>query len=82
MSDTEIKANEDLALERTRLIAQPRLMAWVRTALSTVTLGFAICMVLDALQTQSTGPVPRSHGPRNVGLALIGIGTFAIIVAE
>ena len=81
MSDTEITTNEVVELERTRLAVKRTLMAWVRTALSMIIFGFAIYKVLEALQGQSTVPVPPPHGPRNVGLALIGIGTFAIIVA-
>jgi inner membrane protein YidH len=79
MNDTELKLNDLLAIDRTRLAAERNLMAWVRTALSMITFGFTIYKVLQAIQAQSTVPVVH---PRNAGLTLIGIGTFALIVAS
>ena len=81
MNDTEINTNEVLALDRTRLAVKRTLMAWVRTALSMIILGFAIYKVLETPQEQSTVPVLWPQAPRNVGLTLIGIGTFALIIA-
>jgi uncharacterized membrane protein YidH (DUF202 family) len=43
-----------------------------------ITFGFTIYKVLQAIQAQSTVPVVH---PRNAGLTLIGIGTFALIGA-
>jgi putative membrane protein len=79
MSDTELKLNDLLAIDHTRLAAERSLMAWVRTALSMITFGFTIYKVLQAIQAQSTVPVLR---PRNAGLTLIRIGTLALIVAS
>jgi len=56
-------------------------MAWVRTALSMIGLGFTIYKFLQVVQEQSTLPVLRPQSPRNVGLTLVGIGTFAVIIA-
>jgi putative membrane protein len=81
MSDTDLKLNDRLAIDRTRLAAERNLMAWVRTALSMITFGFTIYKVLQAIQEHSTGPVLRPQAPRNAGLTLIGIGTFAVIIA-
>ena len=39
MSDTELKITDILALGRTRMAAERTLMAWVRTALSMISLG-------------------------------------------
>ena len=79
MSNTELKLNDLLAIDRTRLAAERNLMAWVRTALSMITFGFTLYKVLQAIQAQSTVPVLH---PRNAGLTLIGIGTFALIAAS
>jgi putative membrane protein len=81
MSDTELKLSDNLALDRTRMAAERTLMAWVRTALSMITFGFTIYKFLQLIQEQSTVPVLRPQAPRNVGLTLISIGTFAVIVA-
>jgi putative membrane protein len=81
MSDTELKLNDILAIDRTRMAAERTLMAWVRTALSMITFGFSIYKVLQALQQQSTAHVLRPQAPRNTGLTLIGIGIFVLIVA-
>jgi len=82
MSDTELKTIDILALDRTRMAAERTLMAWVRTALSMISFGFTIYKFLQVLQEQSTLPVVRRQTPRDVGLTLIGIGTFAVIIAS
>jgi putative membrane protein len=81
MSDTELKITDILAIDRTRLAAERSLMAWVRTALSMITFGFTIYKFLQFIREQSTIPLPRPHAPRNLALALIGIGTLALIIA-
>ena len=81
MSDTELKLSDILALERTRMAAERSLMAWVRTALSMIGFGFTIYKFLQVVQEQSTLPVLRPNAPRHLGLALVGIGTFAVIIA-
>jgi putative membrane protein len=63
------------------MAAERTLMAWLRTSLSMIGFGFTIYKFLDAFQGQLAVPVLRPHAPRNVGLALIGIGTAALIVA-
>jgi putative membrane protein len=81
MGDTELKITDILALDRTRMAAERTLMAWVRTALSMISFGFTIYKFLQVLQEQSTLPVMRPQTPRDVGLTLTGIGTFAVIIA-
>jgi putative membrane protein len=81
MRDTELKTSDILALDRTKLASERTLMAWVRTALSMISFGFTIYKFLQVIQEQSQVPVLRPQAPRDVGLALTGIGTFAVIVA-
>jgi inner membrane protein YidH len=81
MSDTGLKTADILALDRTRLAADRTLMAWLRTSLSMITFGFTIYKFLQVVREQSKAPILRPHSPRNLGLTLIGIGTFALIAA-
>ena len=81
MSDTELKIADILALDRTRMAAERTLMAWVRTALSMISFGFTIYKFLQVIQEQDKLHVLRPQAPRDVGLTLTGIGTFAVIIA-
>ena len=81
MSGTELKISDILALDRTRMASERTLMAWVRTALSMIGFGFTIYKFLQVVQEQSKLPVLRPQAPRNLGLTLVGIGTFAVIIA-
>ena len=74
-------SNDEMALGRTRMASERTLMAWIRTALSMIAFGFTLYKFLQVMQQQSPVPVLRPNAPRNVGLALVGIGTFAVIVA-
>jgi putative membrane protein len=47
-----------------------------------ISFGFTIYKFLQVVQEQSTVPVLRPQAPRELGLTLIGIGTFAVIVAS
>jgi putative membrane protein len=46
-----------------------------------ITFGFTIYKFLQVFQDENTAAVLRPEAPRNFGLALIGIGTFALIIA-
>lgn len=81
MSDTEPKVADMLALDRTRMAAERTLMAWLRTALSMITFGFSIYKFLEFLQEQTKVPPLVPQAPQNLGLTLVGIGTFALIIA-
>ena len=81
MGDTELKMTDILALDRTRMAAERTLMAWVRTALSMFSFGFTIYKFLQVMQEQSALVVLRPQAPRNLGLTLVGIGTFSVIIA-
>ena len=71
----------DMAFERTRLAAERTLMAWIRTSLSLISFGFTIYKFLQELGKAEKLTL-QDNGPRNFGLALIGLGTVALIVAS
>jgi putative membrane protein len=56
-------------------------MAWLRTALSMISFGFTIYKFLQVIQEQGKAPGVHPQAPRFLGLTLVGIGTFALIVA-
>jgi putative membrane protein len=80
MNDKQPNVN-DLAVERNILAAERTLMAWIRTALSMISFGFAIYQFMQILLAQDNTSAIRPHEPRHVGLALISLGTFAVIIA-
>ena len=72
----------DLGYERTRLAADRTLMAWIRTSISLISFGFTIYKFFMYLR--ESGVVAQQlpmHGPRNLGLALVLIGTVLLGVA-
>ncbi len=81
MTDKELKLNDQLAIDRTRLAAERSLMAWIRTALSMIAFGFTIYKFLQAIQQQTTATVYLPNAPRNLGLFLVGLGTAALALA-
>ena len=81
MSEPEPKLADVLAMERTRMAADRTLMGWIRTALSMISFGFTIFKFLEYIHQEGVKPVMRIHGPREVGLTLIGIGIFALVIA-
>lgn len=72
----------DLAVARTRHAAERTLMAWIRTSISMVGFGFTIYKFFQYLALL---PDVRQHhqaqAPRNLGLALIALGTLALAAA-
>jgi putative membrane protein len=72
----------DLGYERTRLAADRTLMAWIRTAVSMISFGFTIFKFFVYLRESDllSSQLPL-HGPRNLGLGLVGLGTFLLGMA-
>lgn len=81
MADAAPRNSNELAMDRSRMASERTLMAWLRTSLSMISFGFTIFKFLEALQQQATTKPLRPDSPRNVGLALIAIGTGALILA-
>ena len=80
-SDELAQQRTDLAMDRTIVAAERTLMAWIRTALSMIGFGFTLYKFFQYLKESEHLEPVRAHGPRNFGLALIGLGTAALIVA-
>jgi putative membrane protein len=72
----------DLGYERTRLAADRTLMAWIRTSVSMISFGFTIFKFFVYLRESNllSSQLPL-HGPRNLGLGLVGLGTFLLGMA-
>lgn len=72
----DVSAANKFAWLRTRLAADRTQMAWVRTGVSLIAFGFTIEQVLEKF------PLARHpNAPRALGLALIGTGIIALLLA-
>jgi len=72
------RPRRDLGAMRTMMAADRTLMAWIRTALSLLSFGFAIYKILQELeQSGKTLPEPS---PRNAGLVFAISGTTAMVM--
>jgi putative membrane protein len=65
---------------RTAFSSEQTLMSWVRTSVSLFTFGVAITQCFYYLTTQQGG-TQLPAGPRRLGLALIGVGVVALVLA-
>ncbi|QTC92247.1 DUF202 domain-containing protein [Brevundimonas goettingensis] len=76
----ELSSNRtSLSFERTRMSADRTLMSIVRTSLSLISFGFTIFEGFR--QLQKSGAIPSmSDGPRNLGMALVGLGILLLIM--
>jgi putative membrane protein len=72
----------DLGYDRTLMAADRTLMAWIRTSVSMISFGFTIYKFFIYLQESGfvSGQLPM-YGPRNLGLGLVGLGTFLLALA-
>ncbi len=73
------KIRTELSVSRSLMAADRTLMAWIRTALSMNSFGFAIYKFLETYE-ESGAHLPEAHSPRNIGLFLTGMGTFAMVM--
>ncbi len=82
MDDAQLKLSDRLAIDRTALAADRTLMAWVRTSFSMIGFGFTIYKFLHGAVEKGVAARMRPQGPRNLGLALVCLGTVSLIVAS
>jgi putative membrane protein len=67
---------------RTRMGTERTLMSWVRTATALIGFGFTIVQVFERFSTmEGVAPAVFPKAPLHLGLALIGVGTLALIIA-
>jgi putative membrane protein len=71
---------ERLATIRTAYSSERSLKAWMRTAVSLYTFGFAIAKFFDYVELQQED-LQFSDGPRRLGLALVGAGIVSLVFA-
>ena len=74
-----------MAIERSFLAFERTLMAWLRTSLSMISFGFTLVKFFEFLQDERGGPLVgrlgRIWAPTSVGMAMVIIGTGALIAA-
>ena len=68
-----------LAVERTQFAADRTLMAWIRTAFSMISFGFSIFKFFQYLRKDELAAA-EGHGPRNLGIALVTMGTVSLAI--
>jgi putative membrane protein len=66
---------------RTRLSTERTLMSWVRTGTALIGFGFTIFQVAARVHGAGSGHQLLPEAPRYLGMALIGGGTLALIIA-
>jgi inner membrane protein YidH len=80
-SNLPVVEKTNLSVANTRLAAERTMMSVLRTGLSFISFGFTIYKFLQYVH-ESEGLPLRETGPRNMGLALIGIGLFILILGS
>jgi putative membrane protein len=67
---------------RTRMSVERTLLSWVRTATALIGFGFTIFQFFDRFNDmQGVAPARNPGAPIYIALALVGVGTFALVVA-
>jgi len=72
------RPRRDLGAMRTMMAADRTLMAWIRTALSLLSFGFAIYKIMQ--EVEKSGKALSDQTPRNIGLVFGITGTTAMIM--
>jgi putative membrane protein len=75
----------ELSVERSFLAFERTLMAWLRTSLSMISFGFTLVKFFEYLEDQRGSPLAggfgRTWSTTSLGMAMIVIGTGALVVA-
>ena len=81
----QTRARTALAVERTFFAVERTLMAWLRTSLSMISFGFTLAKFFEYVENQRGTPIVGRFGatwsPRMVGMAMVVIGTVALLSA-
>ena len=78
LENQRTRPRRDLGALRTMMAADRTLMAWIHTALSLLSFGFAIYKILEELE--QSGKALPDQSPRNVGLVFAIAGTMAMVM--
>ena len=80
--EVRVTSDSHFSWIRTRLSIERTMMSWIRTATALIGFGFAIVQFFERLQ-QMPGVRPAAYpsAPRDLGLALIGCGVLALLIA-
>lgn len=74
-----------LSVERSFLAFERTLMSWLRTSLSMISFGFTLVKFFEFLEDERGGPLVggfgRTWATTTLGMAMIVIGTGALVVA-
>jgi putative membrane protein len=73
-------SSQELAVQRTVLALDRTQMAWIRTGLSMLTFGFSVIKFFQFLR-QEGGSRHVDESPRELGLAIMTVGFFALGMA-
>lgn len=77
-----VNLQAELAKERNRAAAERTLMAWIRTSLALISFGFGIESIVSAIRSlQVAKTIDPIRFSQVLGLAFVGLGTYAMVVA-
>ena len=77
-----LPSTNELAMERNRLAQDRTMMAWVRTATSLISFGFALHKFFEYMRMSGQATLPqRRLGTREFGMLMITIGVVILAVA-
>jgi putative membrane protein len=70
------------AVQRTFLVHERTLMAWVRTSTSLISFGFSIYKFFAyVVEVEGRAPQRKGIGPREFAIGMISLGVFTLVTA-
>jgi inner membrane protein YidH len=80
--EVRVTSDSHFSWIRTRLSIERTMMSWIRTATALIGFGFAIVQFFQRFeQMPGVRPAAYPNAPRDLGLALIGCGVLALLIA-